>query len=363
MALLKRRRQSRLQTPAPIAVDLFSGCGGLTLGLRRAGFHVVGAVEIDELAVETYRSNHPRVAVWPMDIRRLSARCLLKSLGLMPGELDLLAGCPPCEGFSSMRTLNGGQRVRDDRNDLIFEFLRFVRVLRPKAIMLENVPGLQKNRRFAQFRKALARLGYAADNFAVLDASKYGVGQRRRRLILMAGRGGQIQFAPECKHTITVKQVIGSLPKAGKSGDPLHDMPEHRAPRVMEMIRQIPRDGGSRKDLGRHRQLRCHRKFDGFNDVYGRMKWAKPSPTITGGCVNPSKGRFLHPTQHRTVTLREAAMLQSFPRTYRFSLRRGKFPAAEMIGNALPPEFIRRHARQVYRFLEMRRQPGKSDLN
>jgi DNA (cytosine-5)-methyltransferase 1 len=99
--------------------------------------------------------------------------------------------------------------------------------------------------------------------------------------------------------------------------------------------------------LGRQRQLKCHRKCDGFKDVYGRMAWDEVSPTMTGGCVNPSKGRFLHPTKDRAITLREAALLQAFPPSYFFSLRRGKFPAAQMIGNALPPEFIRRHALRV----------------
>ena len=121
--------------------------------------------------------------------------------------------------------------------------------------------------------------------------------------------------------------------------------------RSRTLIRLIPKDGGSRLDLGRQRQLGCHRRCDGFKDVYGRMAWDDVSPTVTGGCVNPSKGRFLHPTKNRCVTLREAALLQSFPPTYRFSLRRGKFPAAQMIGNALPPEFIRRHAKQVGKHL------------
>jgi DNA (cytosine-5)-methyltransferase 1 len=347
------RDQNRRASPArrPIAIDLFSGCGGLTQGLRRAGFHVVGAVEMDSLAVETYKLNHRRVRVWPKDIQKLPARRMMKDLGLKPGDLDLLAGCPPCEGFSSMRTLNGSQPIRDKRNDLIFEFLRFVRALRPKAIMLENVPGLRKNNRFARFRAELKRLGYDADNFSVLDTSNYGVGQRRRRLILLAGLRGRINFAPEQSPKVTVQDVIGKMPAAGTSGDTLHDLPEHHQPRIMKLIRSIPLDGGSRSDLGKARQLRCHRKCNGFKDVYGRMRWEKPSPTITGGCVNPSKGRFLHPKEHRTITLREAALLQGFPRHYKFSLRRGKFLTAEMIGNALPPEFIRRHARQVRAFL------------
>src|SRR5579859_6390668 len=117
----------------PTAFDLFSGCGGLTLGLKKAGFRLLGAVDNDPLSVETYRANHPDVKqTWEIDIRELPVTRVMKTLRLRPGQLDLLAGCPPCQGFSSLRTRNGSSRVRDDRNDLLFEFLRFVRVLKPK---------------------------------------------------------------------------------------------------------------------------------------------------------------------------------------------------------------------------------------
>ena len=123
----------------PKAIDLFSGCGGLTLGLTQAGFRVVGAVEIDPLAVETYKANHNHVVIWEKDISKISAAEVMRRLKIQRGQLDLLAGCPPCQGFSTMTTLNG--RIgQDKQNDLVFEFLRFVRAMRPKAIMLENVP-------------------------------------------------------------------------------------------------------------------------------------------------------------------------------------------------------------------------------
>src|SRR4051812_24047702 len=111
----------------PRAIDLFSGCGGLTLGLRQAGFRVIGAVEIDSLAVETYKANHKRVHVWEKDIRKVSVAEVKRKLKLKPGELDLLAGCPPCQGFSTMRTLNGKYRIDDSRNDLLLDFMRFIR--------------------------------------------------------------------------------------------------------------------------------------------------------------------------------------------------------------------------------------------
>ena len=333
----------------PSAIDLFSGCGGLTLGLKQAGFRVVGAVENDPLAVETYRANHGRVRVWPQDIRNLPAVEVMRKLRLRRGQLDLLAGCPPCQGFSTMTTLNG--RIgQDEQNDLVFEFLRFVRVFRPKAVMLENVPKLAKNRRFKKLRSELQKLGYEV-NHGILDAGDYGVPQRRRRLILLAGRNAQIPFARPARHRPSVREALRKIGPRRARTDLLHTLGEKRSEAVRTLIRLIPKDGGSRLDLGRQRQLGCHRRCDGFKDVYGRMAWDDVSPTVTGGCVNPSKGRFLHPTKNRCVTLREAALLQSFPPTYRFSLRRGKFPAAQMIGNALPPEFIRRHAKQVGKHL------------
>ncbi len=336
---------------APTAIDLFSGCGGLTTGLKSAGFRVLAAVELDPLAVETYRSNHKGVELAAGDIRKLPVSSLMRKLGLQPGELDLLAGCPPCQGFSRMRTLNGTRRARDERNDLVFDFLRFVRVMRPKAVMLENVPGLATDRRLTKLRATLEALGYKV-SYDVLDAANYGVPQRRKRFILLAGLGAAIRFAPPARKRKTVRQAFSRLSADRARRDPLHNLGETRADRIVKLISRIPRDGGSRRDLGSKNQLRCHRKCDGFADVYGRMSWDDVAPTITTGCVNPSKGRFLHPTKNRSITLREAALLQSFPCTYRFSLRRGKYPAAEMIGNALPPEFVRRHARQIRRFLD-----------
>jgi DNA (cytosine-5)-methyltransferase 1 len=334
----------------PRAIDLFSGCGGLTVGLKKAGFNVVGAVESDALAVSTYRENHPLVRLWDNDIRDIDPANMMEELELKPGDLDLLAGCPPCQGFSSIRTLRRGS-VDDERNDLVFRFVDFVIALKPRAIMLENVPGLADDDRMTQVVKTLTREGYTVRH-RILDAAEYGVPQRRRRLILLASRTGSIRFARRARVQPHVRSAIGKLPKPGKSGDAIHDVGERRSDDIKAIIRKIPRNGGSRRALGAEYQLACHVESGGFHDVYGRMAWDDVAPTITGGCVNPSKGRFLHPTQNRSITLREAALLQTFPRRYRFSLKKGKYRVAEMIGNALPPEFIRRHARMVYRHLE-----------
>lgn len=270
----------------------------------------------------------------------------MSALQLRPGQLDLLGGCPPCQGFSTLRTKNGGRRVRDSQNDLIFEFQRLVIGLRPKHVMLENVPGLLADTRLAQFSQSLGEAGYAI-RAGIQNAVDFGVPQRRRRLVFIASLGSSAPSAIPGSKRKTVRDTICSLPAAGRSGDPLHDLPESRSEEVKLRIRQIPKDGGSRSALPRSHQLPCHRRSDGFTDVYGRMAWDQPAPTITTGCFNPSKGRFLHPVANRAITMREAAMLQSFPRSYKFPKELGKVKLAQMIGNALPPAFVRAHARAI----------------
>lgn len=326
-----------------LAVDLFSGCGGLTLGLKRAGFRVVGAIEKDALSVETYKENHPNTTVWLSDIRDIGSTAVLGALKLRKGELDMLAGCPPCQGFSTLVTKNGLHRIDDPRNKLIYEFLRFVEGLMPKTIMMENVPDLAKTMRFKRFCKRLRNLGYQLE-YRILNVADYGVPQRRRRLVLLGGRFSAVPFAERDATRQTVRDALGTITSKRLLDDPLHDITDKRAPHIKDLIKKIPKDGGSRTDLPNRNQLRCHKQFDGFRDVYGRMAWDDVAPTITSGCINPSKGRFLHPTKNRTITLREAALLQGLPISYHISLRKGKYAAAAMIGNALPPEFARRHA-------------------
>lgn len=328
------------------AIDLFCGAGGLTQGLRFAGFQVVGAIDCDELAVESYSLNHPRTKVWMGDIRGLSPEEIMEELSLRKGELDLLAGCPPCQGFSSMRTHNGKLDIADPDNELVFEFLRFARALKPRALMMENVPALHDDPRMTRIRRGLRGLGYRLKD-DVLDAADYGVPQRRRRFILLGLQGQAPAFGDTAKRRRTVAGAIRALPVPEKSSDELHNIQERRTEAVRRLIADIRKDGGSRTELPPERQLTCHKDHDGHHDVYGRMAWSQQSPTITGGCVNPSKGRFLHPEQNRAITPREAALLQSFPPKYRFTMRRGRFAVAQQIGNALPPRFIERHARSL----------------
>lgn len=337
------------------AIDLFSGAGGLTLGLKQAGFKVLAGVEIEEIPAATYRLNHPEVLCINKDIRKLGAAELLKLTGLKRGELDLLAGCPPCQGFSTLRTRRKSIAVTDDRNDLLFEFLRFIEAISPRSIMMENVPALAGDKRIKIFLNRISMLGYkiGRNNVRVEDASEYGVPQRRYRMILLASKTSQIKRAEKSK-VITVRECLKTacLAAVGKAGDPLHDYAPKRAAHVEEIIRNIPKDGGSRTSLPKHLVLECHqKKSSGYRDVYGRMSWDKVSPTMTGGCGNPSKGRYLHPDEDRAISLREAALFQSFPSDYLFDLSKGRERVALMIGNALPPEFIRRHAVQILRSL------------
>lgn len=334
----------------PIAIDLFAGAGGLTQGLKDAGFFVAAAVERDRRAARTHTLNHPEVAMWNADIRDIDPSEIVSQLRLP--RVDLVAGCPPCQGFSRVRTKNGAI-VADVRNDLIDDYVRFVEALQPRSIMLENVPGLLAHPRWSAAAQRLEELGYpATQGTSCLNAADYGVPQRRRRLVMLAVQGAAVPPPGKGSTRMTVRQAIGALAPAGKSGDALHDVEERRTEAVQELIAAVPPDGGSRSDLPDSMVLACHVRCDGFKDVYGRMRWNDVAPTITGGCQSPSKGRFLHPEENRAITLREAALLQGFPPTYHFDLSGGKMAAAAMIGNALPPPFIRGHAAALKKALD-----------
>jgi len=334
------------------AIDLFSGCGGLTQGLKDASFKVLGAVEIAPKARETFARNHPDVKLIGADIRDLTVKQVIAACQIGVGELDLLAGCPPCQGFSTLRSRNRKKAIPDARNDLVDDFSRLARGLRPKLVMMENVPALARYSKFKLFVTELERIGYAV-RIEVLNVGDFGVPQSRKRLILSASRIGAPKLARPGFPIRTVRETIGQLPKAGSSGDELHDKTcGPRSPRVQAMIAAIPKNGGSRRSLPKKFRLSCHSRTTGYNDVYGRMRWDKPSPTITSGCHNPSKGRFIHPEEDRPITLREAALLQGFPWHYQFLMEHGKEAIALMIGNALPPPFIAAHSRAMVQGLE-----------
>jgi DNA (cytosine-5)-methyltransferase 1 len=320
-----------------ISIDLFSGAGGLTEGLRQAGFKTKFAFEIDKYASQTYSLNHKETKVITQDIRTVDLDKIKKTFG--KNKLHLLAGCPPCQGFSSIRRLNRKHAVKDDRNDLINEYVRFVEFFQPYTIMLENVPWLLNDSLFISAREKLSRMGDNIDA-DVVNVKQYGVPQSRKRLVMVGSKLGIVKIAESYSKRVTVRDCIGSLIEPANSKDKLHKIYPVHSQRIKDLISNIPKDGGSRKDLGPEMQLECHKKKNvGFNDVYGRLKWDGCSTTITGGCLNPSKGRFLHPEENRCISAREAALLQSFPKRYKFPVDIPMKNIALMIGNALPPKF------------------------
>lgn len=321
-----------------LSIDIFSGCGGLTEGMHQADFKTKIAFEIDEIASKAYRLNHPSTTVITKDIRKVSIAEIKRNL--KGKKIHLLAGCPPCQGFSSIRRLNKVEPVADDRNNLIMEYVRLVKALKPYTIMMENVPGLIHYDLFQEALVILKKAGYKWIDYKVVNVKNYGVPQSRRRLVLVGSRLGEISVAKPIDKKKTVRQAIGHLTLPEKSRDPLHKIFPIHTPEVQKRIELTPKNGGSRTDLPKQYLLKCHEGENiGFNDVYGRLRWDDYSTTITGGCLNPSKGRFLHPEQNRCISAREAALLQSFPASYKFPLETPRGSLALMIGNALPPNF------------------------
>ncbi|MFI7021480.1 DNA cytosine methyltransferase [Micromonospora sp. NPDC049900] len=322
-------------------IDLFAGAGGATEGLRAAGYDVVGAVEVDPDAAASYQLNHPETSLWQRDIRSLPARKLRQESGLAVGELTLLKACPPCQGFSTLARGDDNSSA-NDRNDLVLDVVRFVRAFRPAVIILENVPGLERDARFSRIKRSIAELGYALNSFK-LDAASVGVPQRRRRLIMIAVRGRKVQIPMVPRDLLgewfvdqprTVREALVELASAITSTDSLN-MHRVHSPKVMARISAVP-IGGNRFDLPPEHQLTCHVNLGRRSATasYGRVRLDEPAPTMTTRCATPACGSFIHPTEHRGLTLREAATFQTFPSSYQFS---GGFGSIErQIGNAVP---------------------------
>lgn len=313
----------------------------MTEGLIDAGFHVVAAVEIDKYAAQVYRDNHEkhRITLFEEDIRNLDTQRILELLNGKP--LHILAGCPPCQGFSSLRRKNKKRSYKDTRNNLILEYLRFVEELQPVTIILENVPGIETYNLFKKVFARLKVLGYSP-NYKVVDVALYGVPQRRKRLVLMGSLLGEVAMPAGKKEFSTVRDYIENLESVETTTDIVHKRYPHHSSEVLQRIRLTPHNGGSRKDLPEEYTLECHKQPNsGFNDVYGRLRWDEVSSTITGGCLNPSKGRFIHPEEDRCITAREAALLQTFRHDYIFPDEIPLSKIALMIGNAIPPAFCK----------------------
>lgn len=321
------------------AIDLFAGAGGATRGLRDAGYSVIAAIENDRDACETYQANHPRTRLLQEDIEQVDPGQLRNELQLDVGQLTLITACPPCQGFS---TLGRGDRS-DPRNDLVREIARFAGEFRPSVVLAENVPGLASDTRYAKMTRELESLGYLSETY-IVNAAHFGVPQHRRRLICVAVDKKLAHVLPAHLGDLlpdsfdkSPVDAVTALKQAGPvktTTDILH-RPRCHSRAVINRIRAIPQNGG-RHDLPPKHQLACHKKIDrhGASTVYGRIRTTGPAPTMTTRCTTPSCGRFVHPTENRGITLREAALLQTFPKTYVFN---GSHQSIErQIGNAIP---------------------------
>lgn len=335
-------RQKQDFDTRPLAIDLFCGCGAVTEGLKRAGFKVLAAVDCDVVVCASYRLNHPDVHLVDLNIETIDPSSFQELLG--DASLDLLVVCAPCQPFSSQNR----KRTGDVRAQLILQAVRFASVLNPKLIFFENVPGLVSpaNKTILdELHRGLTTLGYSISKPLKLDAADYGVPQRRNRCVMVAAKGGQLPdlqkpVNPDAAR-VSVFDSIGDL-RALTCGeadpaDSLHFARNHTEI-ARERMRHIPKDGGSRFSLPMELELLCHRGHGGHPDVYGRMSWRDVAPTLTTGCTDITRGRFMHPRDDRAITLREAARLQTFRDDYQFA-GSGR-DIARQIGNAVPVRFI-----------------------
>ena len=336
-----------------VAVDLFCGSGSVSAALQSVGFTVSFAVDNDYSAGLTYKANHPGVRFFNCDIRKLSKDEASKALA--QDTLDLLAVCAPCQPFSSQNRKRG-ITVVDQRASLVLETLRFAEALDPETIWIENVLGIVQAAEGKHLRLGLKELGYGFRKPLRVDASKLGVPQRRVRFVFVASRDESVLKRVECFRSFqgsalkTVRQALSDLSKIEPAkqaiDDPLHVARKH-SNMTLKRLAAIPSNGGSRASLPEELQLACHKGLDAksFPDVYGRMAWDLPAPTLTTGCTDVTRGRFAHPEENRAITLREAARLQSFPDDYVFE--GSKTEIARQIGNAVPFEM----ARNIFRAL------------
>lgn len=356
------------------AIDLFSGCGGVSIGLTQAGFEVACAVEIDDAAVKAYKGYHllQNVNVLKNDICSLSGTEILKAAGLDRNDLYLLAGCPPCQKFSLQNRIhNSDEKDIDEVKKLLMQYKRIIKEIYPPFLLMENVPGIKSSfggKILKEFIADLKNKGapYNKSYYVLSDivnAADYGVPQLRKRFVLHAVRCDVLQrmeplnltlTLPPPTHSktgdnnkqkwVTVREAFAGLP-AIKAGERYSDnkIKNHYCANLSDKNIQrmliIRKSGGSRTALPKDLVLKCHTNYSGHTDVYGIMEPDAPAPTMTGGCLSYSKGRFGHPFENRAISVREAARIQTFPDDYMFgeSLTR----AALQIGNAVPIKLVK----------------------
>ena len=322
-------------------VDLFCGTGGLTYGLQNAGIEVLAGLDVERKVEWPYEENtgarfvHADLMNYPLE----DIRDLYPELGR--GDKTMLAGCAPCQPFSSY----GRTRKRQgERQVLVERFADAIEAVQPDIVTMENVPPLTKHASFAKLLDALDRNGYST-KWKVVDCADYGVPQHRKRLVMIAGRGEEPPFPePLSRPAATVKDAIYHLPPI-EAGETHPDDPLHKASGLSELnLRRIraSKPGGTWLDWPEELRSPCHRRSSGstYKNVYARMEWDKPSPTITTQFNGFGTGRFGHPEQDRAISLREGALLQSFPEWWRFVSEDDPIeiePIARAIGNAVPP--------------------------
>jgi DNA (cytosine-5)-methyltransferase 1 len=333
------------------AIDIFCGAGGFTLAAQQLNIKVIAAIENDKHACETYENNfikskRNKPLLYKNDVLKISPAKLLTDLNLSPGELDIFMGGPPCQGFSTHRIKDAG--VNDPRNRLLKRYFDFVETLKPKTFIVENVSGLlwpRHKKHLNKFYRLAQKAGYSVCKHVVLDAKDFGVPQTRKRVFILGYRKDlklNFDWPPKSTHFALKKgeKKNGKLywlpastvfDKSLRKSDPNNIHLDH-SKKLIKVFKSTPKNGGSRNQSCR--KLPCHKGHNGHKDVYGRIDPKKPGPTITTGCVNPSKGRFLHPTQNHGITVRHAARFQTFPDSFIFS--GGLMASATQVGNAVP---------------------------
>jgi DNA (cytosine-5)-methyltransferase 1 len=335
----------------PTIIDCFCGAGGLSLGFKMAGFTSLFAFDHDPACVRTYISNLGSLCV-SADIKDLTKQSIENIVGhaIKP---DVIAGGPPCQGFSVQRRGND----LDFRNNFVLEFIRLIEEFRPRMFVMENVGGLLSPRGNEIMRLLKARVSKAGYCIHInrLCALDYGVPQLRKRVFIVGElvHSGEPRFQFPAKGSVSGHtSVRGAIADLASKSDV--DVPNHRSDRLSELnLKRIQSlsEGQSRDSLPKELQLNCHVNNPTHRhlDVYGRMWWDRPAPTITARFDSFSRGRFGHPQLDRSITLREGARLQTFPDDYIFNGT--KVQVAKQIGNAVPPYLAFAVARQIHSLL------------
>ncbi len=321
------------------AVDLFCGAGGLTHGFEMAGINVISGYDIDAACRYPYeKNNHAKFVA--KNVIDIDADLINKNYRL--NSIKLLAGCAPCQPFSNYRQ----GKVKDQRWELLNSFARLIMETQPDLVSMENVPELVRHQVYSDFVMLLEKQNYYISS-SVVFCPDYGIPQSRKRLVLLASKLGKIKLIePTHKKELylTIKDVLMDLPPL-EAGEANCNDPLHKASGLTDINLQrikASKQNGSWRDWPEELKAPCHQRASGqkYVAVYGRMSWDSPAPTITTQCYNYGSGRFGHPVQNRAITLREAALLQSFPPNYQFinpeATRVNQSEIARLIGNAVP---------------------------